>query len=263
MINQKTKFKKENEFQNVKFILTSTVRTQLLLCTYENPKKLDELRNDLNKSSASILHGLRELEEKNLIKKDQKKYELTSNGFLFTTNLIKLIENWNSINKNKIFWNTHDLSGIPDKLLKNIYLLKDAEYVNSTTSDLSKAFNTYIDLISNTEMLKMILPIYSENHFKQIIQLLNQNKLKKIELIISENILHSIERNTLFNEALLKNEKVNVKCIKRKLKLFLTYSDTFMTLTLFFNDGHYDDSQILIAKNKNALKWASSLLKYY
>ena len=43
----------------------------------------------------------------------------------------------------------------------------------------------------------------------------------------------------------------------------ITYSEDFMALTLFFKDGHYDDSQILIAKDKNAIKWATILDNTY
>lgn len=175
MTNSNTKKQLENEFKNIKYILTSTMRTRLLLSIYEDSKNLDDLRNELNKPSATILHGLKELENINLVKKVQKYYQLTSNGYLLTTNMRKLIENWYSINKNKLFWNNHDLEDIPEDILKDIYLLKDAEYVNSTTSDLSYAFNNFIKLISNAKSLKMILPIYSENHFKHIINLLNND----------------------------------------------------------------------------------------
>ena len=263
MTKNKTKNDLSNEFKGVKYLLTSSMRTKLLLTIYEKPKNLDDLRKELKKPSATILHGLKELETINLIKKSQKHYSLTSHGILITTNMIKLIENWSSINKSKLFWNNHDLSGIPDPLLKNIYLLKEAKYINSTTSDLSKSFNTHIRLISNARELKIILPIYSENYFKQIINILNKRKLKKLHLVINEDILKSMNRNELFKNLIIENEKVTIKCLKKNLKIFLTYSNEFMSLTLFFNDGHYDDSQILIATDKNALKWAHILSKYY
>ena len=249
------------EFSGIKYILTSGMRSKLLLAIYDGPKNLDELRKELKQPSATILHGLKELETINLIRKVQKYYELTSNGFLLTTNMVKLIENWYSIKKNKQFWNSHDLDGIPDDLLKDIYLLKNAEYVASTTSDLSNAFNTYIKLISKAKKLKIILPIYSENHFKHLIKLLNGKKLKELELVVSEEILNSIEENELLKKELIGNKKVKIKCVERKLKVFLTYSEEFMSLTLFFKDGHYDDSQLLTAKDKNAIKWAKTLEK--
>lgn len=232
-----TKEELAKEFSGIKYILTSGMRSKLLLAMYENPKNLDELRNELKKPSATILHGLKELENINLIKKVQKYYELTSNGFLLTTNMVKLIENWHTLNKNKVFWNSHDLSGIPDELLKDVYHLKNAEYITSTTSDLSNAFNTYIKLISKAKILKIILPIYSENHFKYLIKLLNEDKLKKLELIVSDKILESINENELFKRELLENDKVKIHRIAQNLKVFLTYGNGFMSLTLFFKAG--------------------------
>ena len=96
-----------------------------------------------------------------------------------------------------------------------------------------------------------------------MIKLVNGKKLKKLELVVNEEILKSIEENELLKKELLNNKKVKIKCVKRKLKVFLTYSEDFMSLTLFFKDGHYDDSQILIAKDKNAIKWAKALEKLY
>jgi predicted transcriptional regulator len=263
MTSVQTKTELTEEYKNVKYILTSSMRTKLLLAVYESSKNLEDLRTELKKPSATILHGLKELENINLVKKTQKYYELTSNGFLLTTNMIKLIENWFSINKNKKFWNDHDLSDIPEDMLKSMYLLKEAEYENSTTSDLSNAFNKYIKLLSKSTELKIILPIYSENHFKHIIELLNESKVKNLELLVNDKILSSIKSNDDLNKNLIKNKKVKVKCSENNLKLFLTCSDNFMSLSLFFKDGLYDDSQILIGKDKNAMKWALNLFKFF
>ena len=179
----RTRPEQSREFKNVKYILTSSMRTMLLLAIYNDSKNLDDLRKDLKKPSATILHGLKELETENLVKKVQKYYELTSNGYLLTTNMIKLIENWYAINKNKEFWDNHDISDIPEEFIKNIYLLKSANYISSTTSDLSNAYNKYKQLISKSYELKIILPIYSENHFKLLIKLL---KGKQLHLTITK-----------------------------------------------------------------------------
>ena len=263
MTNIETKKELIEEFSGIKYILTSGMRSKLLLAIYKTPKNLDELRTELKKPSATILHGLKELESINLIRKIQKNYELTSNGLLLTTNMVKLIENWYAVSKGKLFWNSHDLSGIPDDILKDIYQLKNAEYITSTTSDLSNAFNSYIKLISKASTLKIILPIYSENHFKHYIRLLNGNKLKKIEMIVTKEVYESMNNNTLIKTKLINNKKVKIHTSENALNLFLTYSDEFIALTLFFKDGHYDDSQILIATDETALKWGRNLLNKY
>ena len=159
MTNLQTKSELNKEYKKIKYILTSTMRTKLILTMHESSKNLEELRGELQKPSATILYGLKELEEINLIRKVQKQYQLTSNGVILATNMIKLIENWVSLNNNSTFWNNHYLEDIPEEFLKNMHLLKDVTYIKSTTSDLSNAFNRYIKLISDSQELKIIMPI--------------------------------------------------------------------------------------------------------
>lgn len=261
-VNKKAKDSIE-EFKNVKYLLTSSMRTLILVVLYDGEKTLNEIRYELKKPSATVLHGLKELEDNNLLKKDKKQYKLTSNGYLLATNVIKLINNWYSIENNKVFWNNHDLHGIPEIFLNKIYLLKEAELISSTTSDLSNAFNTYVELIASSKNLKIILPIYSENHFKHIINLLKNDDLKSVTILINTEILQTMKRSRYLKKSLLENEKINIIETQKDLKLFLTYGDAFMTLTLFFKDQHYDDSQIIVGKTKNALKWSEELFNYY
>lgn len=232
-------------------------------CSLQWQKNLNEIRDELKKPSATILHGLKELEDNNLIKKDRKYYELTSNGYLLATNIIKLIDNWYSLEKNKIFWNNHDLTGIPINLLNKLYLLKDAEFISSTTSDLSNAFNKYIELISTTSELTIIIPIYSENHLKYLINLLNDGNLKQLTILINTEILRKIKRSRYLKKSLLENEHVNIIETDENFKIFLTFCRDFMTLTLFFKDNHYDDSQMIIDKHKSGIKWSEELFGYY
>ena len=253
----------DHEFRNVKYLLTSSMRTLILVVLYGKDKTLNEIKDELKKPSATVLHGLKELEENNLIKKQRRDYTLTSNGYLLATNVIKLIDNWYSIEKNKIFWNNHDLSSIPEDCLNRLYLLKDAKFISSTTSDLSNAFNTYVELISKSKDLKIILPIYSENHFKYFIKILKENKVRHLTILTHEDILKSMKQNRYLKKSLLENEKLTVIGTKNKIKLFLTYSESFMALTLFFKDNHYDDSQMIIDTSENAIKWSETLFKSY
>ncbi|WP_407378797.1 helix-turn-helix transcriptional regulator [Methanobrevibacter sp.] len=251
------------EFHNVKFLLTSSMRTLILVVLYNDSKNLNEIRDELQKPSATILHGLKELEAANLLKKDKKNYSLTSNGYLLATNIIKLINNWYSLERHKTFWNNHDISGIPEQYMNKLYLLKDAQLISSTTSDLSNAFNTYMQLLENSRDIKMILPIYSENHFKYLIKLLKEEHLKHMTILISSRIHKKMRRSRYLKKTLLKNKKVTIIEMEKNPKVFLTFSEDFMTLTLFFKDKHYDDSQMIIEKSENGLRWADGLFKYY
>ena len=73
-----TKIKNDlkEEYQGIKYILTSTMRTKLLLSIYNGSKNLDDLRIELEKPSATILHGLKELENFNY----ENKLEICEKG---------------------------------------------------------------------------------------------------------------------------------------------------------------------------------------
>lgn len=257
------KEEKNHEFKSVKYLLTSTMRTLLLIILYNEDKTLNEMRDELKKPSATILHGLKELQTHNLIKKEKKVYSLTSNGYLLATNIIKLINNWYAIDKNKVFWNDHDLSSIPKNFLNKIYLLRNAELISSTTDNLSNTFNTYIKLLEESNNLTIILPIYSENHFRHLIDIIKNKKIINLKLLINADILKSMHKNKYIKKSLIENDKVTIIKTNKSQKIFLTYSEEFMSLTLFFNDGHYDDSQILIDKSEDAIRWANDLFNEY
>lgn len=252
------------EFKEMRYILTSTMRTKLIISLYDKTKNIQDLRNELDKPSATILHGLKELENLSYVKKLNKYYSLTSNGHILAVNLIKLIENWYSIKINKQFWDSHDLSGIPKREIQNIYKLKNSEYVSSTTTDLSKALTSYMELIEEAENLKIMLPVFSEIHIDKIMELLKSRSLKELEIITTEDVFHSIENHPKYKTNLLNNESVRIHVLrKNELKLFLSISSKFSCLTLFFNDGHYDDSQMLIDRTEEGLEWSNNLFDHY
>lgn len=254
---------KGQQYKNMKYILTSTMRTKLIISIYEKSKNLEDLRNELNKPSATILHSLKELEKMNYVKKLNKYYSLTSNGYLLAVNMIKLIENWYSIDTNKVFWNNHSLDHLPEDLMNNLYQLKDANCIISNNNDLSLALTTYINLISECEKLKMILPIFSEIHLNKIIELLQKEKIKNLELITMEEIVNSIKLNPIYYNTFKNNENVNIYVLKNPVDIYLTICENFMTMNLFFKDGHFDDSQLLIDESENGIQWGEDLFGHY
>ena len=70
MIFEEDFTKKYEDFITVRFLLASKMRPSLLLMLSDSDCNLNDFREELDKPSASILHGLKELERINLIKKD-------------------------------------------------------------------------------------------------------------------------------------------------------------------------------------------------
>lgn len=253
----------DEQYKDLKYILTSTMRAKLIISIYEKSKNLEDLRNELEKPSATILHGLKELENLNYVKRLNKYYSLTSNGYLLAVNMVKLIENWYSISRNKIFWNNHSLDYLPEESIKNLYQLKGADCITSTKDDLSKALTAYIDLISGCEDLKIILPIFSEIHLNKIVELSESGKLKRLELITTSEIAESIRSRPAYSNVLKESDSIRISVLDQEINIYLTVCESFMSMNLFFKDGHFDDSQLLIDRSRDGIQWGNELFRHY
>ncbi|WP_052332063.1 winged helix-turn-helix domain-containing protein [Methanobrevibacter arboriphilus] len=245
-----------------------------MICLFSGKKDLKSLRNDLGKPSTSILHGIKELDKLNLIKKEKKSYGLSSNGTMLAMNIIKLIQNIYSINNNSHFWDSHCIKDIPYESLKKIHLIQNAKSIRSSENDLAKTSKEYISLVSKSKDIKVLLPIFSSIHLDALLKSLNDGS--NLELIASKNILEFIrdngygekfssfvKDNNMNNNKNNKNNSLKIWELSKEFKLFLSSCNNFLSLGLFSDDGYYDDSIMLLDNTKEGINWGLEVFEYY
>ena len=254
--------KNSEVFNDMKHILTSELRTKLLISLFSSKKELKFIRKDLDKPSTSILHGIKQLKKLNLIKKEESIYGLSSKGMILAANILKLIENTFSINNNCDFWKHHTIDDIPQKFLKKIHHIHNARQVSSENGVCTENSNEYLELISKSRKIKIVTPIFFDIHLDMVINNLNSNE--SLELITTEEILDFMRINGHGYKLISLKEDLDIKIWKfpRDFKLFLTSCDNFSSLSLFSNE-HYDDSSMLLDESKIGIKWGLGLFEYY
>ena len=255
--------KKYGDFLAVRFLLASKIRPKLLLLLSESYYDLNGFRRDLDKPSASILHGLKELESVNLIKKNFKYYSLTSKGVLCSESLKKLYEDLYIFQSNKDFWLNHSIESIPKESFKNAYLLKDSVFVESDEHNLSKSLMKYLHLLSTSKDMKIILPIFLDEYLDIILE--NLEKGNNLVLITNSRVLSSLKESKYYERFVdySKGGKVSIRRVDDDLKLFLTACDNGMALNLFFIDGLFDNSCCIFNETLDGIVWANFLFKRY
>ena len=263
MFNEENSINRYDDFTTVRFLLASKMRPLLLLLLSESEHDLNGFREELDKPSASILHGLKELERINLIKKNFKRYSLSSKGVLCSASLKKLFKDLYIFQINRDFWQNHSIESIPHDSFKNTYLLKDSVFVESDEHNLSKSFTKYLDLLSNCGNMEIILPIFLEEHFEIILE--NLENGDNLLLITNEDVLASLKKSKYYDDLLdfSKKGQVVIRKVDHDLKIFLTICDDFMSLSLFFIDGLFDNSCFILNEYSDGIKWAKGLFKNY
>lgn len=246
----------------LKFLTASDVRTKIMIVLNDGLKNLGELKEETNLNSSTILHGMSQLEEKNLIVKKSGGYSLSQTGKIVALNLIKLIKASTSLEEIEKIFLKHEISPIPDYLLESIGSLKNSVVVESTPTDVMKPHSVHAELIHDSKDVKYVSSVLLPQKIESFEETLEKGSL---QLILTSEILDKwieIKGRDNLKKALLEKD-FKLWEINDSAKLSFTVSDTFIALGLFSTDGIYDLHKYLIGKDSESIEWGNRLFDYY
>ncbi len=239
-----------NEFRTyIKFLFGSDVRLKVLLALINGPMELSELRSIIKSSSSTILHAIYQLEEKNLVSRINRSYELSSTGRIVSLKILGVIRTLSVISRFSEFFLDHDIHSIPDSLLGNIDSIHGASLLKARPEDLTAPYDRIREKVLNSERVWILsgvcYPFY-EDIIKMGIP---------AEIILSEDIADSVESDA--------SDSVKIRAISRDLNFSLIITDDSMALGLFMSDGLYDPGRFIFSEDEDAIDWAWRLFKHF
>ena len=236
-----------NDFNYLKFILSSEARLKLLLSLYESDKTIKELESDFNRKSGNISRGLNDLKScKFITRLPNKKYAITSIGFLFAKNLENLSSNFENIDNQDIFWEDHSIKSIPNRFLKDISSFSGVTSVKSNITEFAKPINVYLENIKKSTDICMILPVFSKIFMDSIYEALIDHE-GHLDLLTTKTIYDLIIKSDSENyfKALVRDKKIDFYIVDDLSNIFFTVSDMFASIFLFYDDSVFDNSEML------------------
>lgn len=257
--------KRQQIIQNTLRLATcSELRRVILVSLGEGEKALSELREELEVSSTTAIHALRDLERYNFVFQDEHRdYALTKIGEMIALKLSDFVDAIEVLKKHEDFWLTHDLSGIPEQLLERIGWLNNSNVVKIDVLDIIKTHKTYIAFIETAKWIRGVSSIFSPDYpkvFEGLVKktidtrlILTENVWEKvIEVVGLENIRYQLSKGCL--EIFIAEEDV---------KVAFTVTDAVLSLGLFALDGTYDNTCDLISNDERAVCWGVELFEQY
>ena len=244
-----------SDFNYLKFILASEIRLKLLLSLYESNKTIKELESESNKKSANISRGLNDLKSCKLITRlPDKKYAITSIGFLFAKNLQNLMSNFENIDNQERFWEDHSIKSIPNRFLKDISSFSGVSSVKSSITEFAKPINVYLDNIKKSTDICMILPVFSKIFMDSIYEALIDHE-GHLDLLTTKTIHDLIVKSDSENyfKALVRDKKIDYYIVEDLSNIFFTVSDKFASIFLFYDDSVFDNSEMLFIEEQSGI----------
>ena len=256
--------KKPGIIQNtLRLAACSELRRGILVSLREGKKALSELRTELEISSTTAIHALRELEKEHLVFQDEaREYVLTKIGEVIAMKLSDFIDAIKVLKKHENFWLTHDLSGIPPHLLEKIGMLKDSVIVKDTATDIFKVHSNYIDMLKDAKEIKGVSSIFAPDYLSVFEELLLKKKAD-VELVVTEVVLGKIDEEILKGIFTAKSSKLKLYITKENVKAAFTVTDYFIAFGFFRLDGTYDYSNDLRSYDKEAIEWGNDLFEWH
>ncbi len=255
--------KKMDSGELLRLVICSDLRRNILICLNEDKKSLGDMRTELNISSTTAIHALRELEKSNLTFQDKdKNYALTKIGRILA---LKVADFSNAVDVLKIherFWLEHDLTGIPELLMEKIGWLKDSTLMEDTPTDIFKVHTNFVNLLSKAKVIKGVSSIFVPEYI-ELFEDLIINKKVDVELIFTKEVAGKIDDLTIKKILSNKSSMLKLYITKEDMKAAFTVTDSFFSFGLFYSDGSYDYNRDLITYDTKGIEWGRNLYEWY
>lgn len=250
---------------NLKFLAISGVRAKIMITLQDGPKNLSELRELIDLRSSTILHGMNELEKRNIVQKTGDRYNLSPTGKILALNFADLVKSVIVAKRYEKLWDGHDISGMPDNLILQIGSLMNSNLIESEPTDIYKPHMNFTKLISRSHKFLGVSPLFHPEFKDLMIEMVSRGVDTK--LIVTESIMNKLyelaaQEPEIFTN-LTSQENFELWITDAEVKIGFTVTDQFISLGLAFEKGPYDYSMDLVSDDLDAILWGEKLFEYY
>jgi len=250
-------------YEDLQFILKSSIRFRIMVSLLRSPKTFDEIKGEVKVSLPALYSNIKLLLEEGSITRRGDSYSLTSEATLKTLSALKLMNSVRVINGFDEIWLNHDISGIPEYLIEDIDWLINSELIRSAPQDIYRPHNTYRKLILDSEEVYGVSPI-SHSGLVDIYEEILERGVH-VELVLTDGVIREMVLNASFGllKTAIKNRNLKVLRFPGQLKVAFTVTDRFLSLGLFDSRGFYDQNRDIMSTDRRAIEWGFRLYEHY
>jgi predicted transcriptional regulator len=248
-----------NELLNV--ISASDKRRNLLILLNSGAREWDDIKRILNVTSTGMLPQIKILEEEHLIERDGRRFSLTPMGRVLTAYMEPLIGTMDIFDRQKKYWDEHYLDAIPFELLLDIREIGNYQILETADEEIFGIS----EFLNNIFRAKMIKGISHTVHPKFPDFFLNlAKKGVPVSLILTPGVFKIIrEKYRDILEEGLKYETSTVYVSKKDIKFSYIITDSYFSLSLFYNNGVFDSKHDIISHDHTALGWGERVFSHF
>jgi predicted transcriptional regulator len=242
-------------------VTTSEKRKNLLLLLQQGPKTMDEIRATLKVTTTGMLPQIKVLNNHGMVRKTERGYVLTEMGEVVAAHLDHLVGTLSVIGQEEKFWREHDISAIPPSLRMRLSELGRYRIITYGDEELFESHGEFREQILRSKVVRGFAPIIHPIYPQFFLAL--AQKGVEISLILSESVFGKIEKR--YGDQLhegLKYPNASLYVTREEVRLAFIVTDLYLSLTLFFQDGRFDNKMDVSSFDPSALAWGRDLFTH-
>jgi predicted transcriptional regulator len=247
-----------SELLNV--ISASDKRRNLLILLNKGPREWDEIKKILKVTSTGMLPQVKILEEEHLIERDGRKFSLTPIGKVIATQMEPLIRTMEVFDKNRKFWREHNLDVLPFDILNDIRDLGNYRIIENPDEEIFDV-NTFLKNISLARKLKGLSHTVHPSFPEFFMNL--AKKGVEVSLIFTPSVVKIMnDKYPGWIREYLGFKKTSLYVTKRDSKFSFVVTDSFFSISLFYNTGFFDSKNDVTSQDPSALEWGERIYAF-
>jgi predicted transcriptional regulator len=248
-----------NELLNV--ISASDKRRNLLILLNSGPQEWDDIKRILKVTSTGMLPQIKILEEEHLIERDGRRFSLTPMGRVLTAYMEPLVRTMDIFDRNKKYWDEHYLDALPFELLLDIREIGNYQILETADEEIF-GISEFLNNILRAKTIKGISHTVHPRFPDFFLNL--AKKGVPVSLILTPGVFKIIREK--YGDVLREGLKYNTSTVyvsKKDIKFSYIITDSYFSLSLFYNNGVFDAKHDVISYDPSALAWGQRVFSHY
>lgn len=249
--------------QLLELIFLSEKRKNLLLFLREGPKTIEEIKIHLDVGAVAILPQLKRLRENCLVIKNGNIYSLSSLGIAVAGRMQSMVDLLKVFGNRYDYCENHAIECIPAPFLERIGELSNCTFSEPPDSiHLFEPHKDWLENLTKSKKINGICSIFNPLFTSSFRPLLERGI--KVSILVTLPVYERIKQEFVVNLREFSTfEDTGFYVCSEKIEFTHVVTDRFLSLTLPFSNGTYDQNQHIFCFDSNAIQWGEDLFTYY
>ncbi len=150
------------------FVLTSSVRTDIVLQVFERTTPTDALLSDIDASDSAVYDALSTLRDRGLLRERDGAWTLTAHGHLVAESVADWQSSEDFLARDPAFWKNHDIDVIPPQFRSRLPEIGEYDIVRDTPQEPNRCMDVAISMLETADRCDLTTPYYSKPHQQAI-----------------------------------------------------------------------------------------------